>query len=417
VKARAARGRQAPEFSPRWVTELDVAMPVPDLVAPDRSDGRRYERARILIRAKGAPVGYLDVVLSDGALPAARLARALSEHADGAALGPSDDDVTASHDHEAPLVSVVVATRDRGDSLKRTLASLVAMDYPDYEIVVVDSASRTNETQRAIDAFPTSRVILARDALGGLSRARNVGARIAKGQLLAFTDDDVIVDAGWLRAVARGFGRAPDVDCVTGLVPGAELETSAQAFFDARVGWGKLRTARIYDLFEHRCEDPRFPYFTGLLGTGANFAVTRSAFDRVGPFDESLGAGSLSRGGEDLDYFLRILLSYGRIAYEPSALVWHVHRQDNRAVAQQMYGYGSGLTAFICKYLLRGETRRDVIEHLARGTGLFASTARDAYRAAPVPLTTRLAELCGMLAGPIAYLRALHHQRGSRHAA
>jgi GT2 family glycosyltransferase len=410
VKALALRGSQTPEFSPSWVTELELTGPLHDLVAPSRSDGRRYERARILMRAKSAPVGYLDVGLSDGALPAAHLIRALSDHADSPALEPADDD-TGFQELDAPSVSVVVATRDRGESLRRTLGSLVAMDYPDYEIVVVDSGSRTDDAQRAVDAFSGCRVILVREPLEGLSRARNVGTRVARGQLLAFTDDDVIVDRGWLRAVARGFGRAPGIDCVTGLVPGAELETSAQAFFDARVGWGKLRVARLYDLFEHRSDDPRFPYFTGLLGTGANFAVTCSAFNRVGQFDESLGAGSVSRGGEDLDYFLRILLARGRIAYEPSALVWHVHRRDNRAVARQMYGYGSGLTAFICKYLLRGETRRDLIEHLARGSGLFASTAREAYQAAPVPLTTRLAELCGMLAGPIAYLRARHRQR------
>jgi GT2 family glycosyltransferase len=409
MRARAAD--RSPRYAPRWVTEVDVTAPICDLLAPQREDGSRYERARILVRATGEPIGYLDIALSDGRLSAERLARALAEHANGRLVARVEDDPAASRRSDVPFASVVVGSRDRGDSLRRTLGSLAALDYPDFEIVVVDSGSQTDETAMAVDEYRTSRLRLVREPQGGLSRARNVGARSAIGDVLAFTDDDVIVDSGWLRAVARGFARAPGVDCVTGLVSGAELETSAQAFFEARVGWGAVRGPRLYDLGEHRCADPRFPYFTGLLGTGANFALTRSAFDRVGPFDEALGAGSPARGGEDLDYFLRVLLSGGRIAYEPSALVWHVHRQDSRAVTRQMYGYGSGLTAFICKHLLGAETRRDLVAHLVRGSGLFAATAQEAYGAAPVPLTTRLSELCGMVAGPAAYLRSRRRQQ------
>jgi GT2 family glycosyltransferase len=411
MKTRVDHRSPTARFSPRWVTELDVTAPLRELWAPERVDGYRYERARILLRAKDKPIGYLDVDLSDGHVSAQRLARALAEQTDRRLVAWGEDDPAATESSDPPFVSVIVASRDRGDSLRRTLASLAALDYPDFEVVVVDSGSRTDETALAVDEHRTSRLRLVRDPRGGLSRARNLGARRATGSVLAFTDDDVLVDPGWLRAVVRGFARAPAVDCVTGLVCSAELETAAQAFFDARVGWGEVRGPRLYDLGAYRCSDPRFPYFTGLLGTGANFALTRSAFDRVGPFDEALGAGSPSQAGEDLDYFLRILLSNGLIAYEPSALVWHVHRRDGRSVARQMYSYGSGLTAYICKHLLSAATRRDLVSHLVRGSSLFAATAQEAYDAVPATRATRASELCGLAAGPVAYLRSRRRQR------
>jgi GT2 family glycosyltransferase len=404
-------GRRA-QFEPRWVTELDVRAPSTDLVAPLRADGCRYEFARVLVRSGSEPIAYLEVELSNGRLDAARLARQLEERRGGITMPADDcDGAGGGETARSPFVSVIIASRDRGDSLRRALASVVAVDYPAFEIVVVDSASRTDETARAVEEFPTARVRLVREPRGGLSRARNLGARVAAGPLLAFTDDDVVVDRGWLRAIARGFARGPGVDCVTGLVPSAQLETSVQAFFDARVGWGKLQARRLYDLGEHRSADPRFPYFTGLLGTGANFALTRSAFERIGPFDEILGAGSAAHGGEDLDYFLRILLAHGRIAYEPAAVVWHVHRDDPRAMARQLYGYGSGLTAFMCKYLLRRETRWALIRHLLRASAVFAATAHQAYDSASLPLRTQLSEIYGMAAGPVLYLGSRQRQR------
>ncbi|PRC62799.1 glycosyl transferase family 2, partial [Mycobacterium sp. ITM-2017-0098] len=64
----------------------------------------------------------------------------------------------------------------------------------------------------------------------GLSRARNTGLSAATGEVVAFTDDDVVVDRHWLSAIARGFSRGPAVSCVSGIVAAAELRTPAQAY-------------------------------------------------------------------------------------------------------------------------------------------------------------------------------------------
>jgi O-antigen biosynthesis protein len=108
-----------------------------------------------------------------------------------------------------PLVSLVVCTHERPDSLADCLASLDAVAYPSLEIVIVDNAPRTSRTRELIDACEDSRVRDTYAAVPGLSAARNHGVAEARGEVVAFTDDDMKVDAGWVRGWSAGSGAAP----------------------------------------------------------------------------------------------------------------------------------------------------------------------------------------------------------------
>ncbi len=350
---RPSRGqRLRTPLQPTWVSEFELAAPIVDLCPPGGPE-LEYARARILVRLHRQPLGFIVLAMSEGRLAAAdiltgvreQLGEELARHLarDGlqgtpllacglpASLRPSCS-TAGPHPLASPFASVVVCTRDRADSLARTLRSLLALRHDSFEIVV-DNAPRTSATRELVKTLGEQRIRCVLEAQPGLSRARNRGVAAARGEIVAFTDDDVVVDSEWLAAIVRGFTRARGVGCVTGMVPAAELETQAQAYFDSKLDWAESCEARLFDLHEHRPQDDRtYPYSAGLFGAGANFAIRKSVFAAVGSFDEALGVGSPSRGGEDLDYFLRVVLSGRIIAYEPAALVWHLHRRENDAL-------------------------------------------------------------------------------------
>src|SRR6185437_8580535 len=102
----------------------------------------------------------------------------------------------------------------------------------------------------------------------------------------------------------------------------------------------------------------------------------------LGEFDPLLGAGSPTRGGEDLDMFLRVILAGERLSYVPSALVWHRHRADVAALGEQIYSYGYGLGAYLAKHLLSRDLKLTVLGRgLIRQSGVVISRMRQASEA------------------------------------
>jgi GT2 family glycosyltransferase len=331
-------------------------------------------------------------------------ARIAAELGDAQEAPDAPDTAAAPSAIGTPSVTVVVSTRDREDSLRAALRSLLAVDYPDFDVIVVDNAARTDDTANVVISLADPRIRMIKEPVAGLSRARNTGVAHATGRIIAFTDDDVVVDPGWLGALVRGFARDPNVGCVTGMVPSAELETPAQAYFDVKVGWADSCRPRLFDLGAHRVDQPLYPYLAGTFGAGANFAVSRDALAAVGAFDEALGAGSPAKGGEDIDFFLRTILAGQAIAYEPAAIVWHHHRRELSSLRGQMDGYGSGLSAFAFKHLMAPQTAIDVARRVPAGV-LRMRQLRDRGAGDGDPLGLWAPELKGFSRGPLRYLR------------
>src|SRR5207302_9268279 len=143
-------------------------------------------------------------------------------------------------------ITVVVCTRDRPEMLTTCLHALTGLDDDDFDVVIVDN-SASGSARVAFDAVVggDERFRLVDEVRPGLSRARNRGLQEARGDAVAFTDDDVRVDAAWLRGVRLGFGRDSRVGCVTGLVPAAMLDDPVQELFDRKVSWSSsLRRER-----------------------------------------------------------------------------------------------------------------------------------------------------------------------------
>lgn len=250
------------------------------------------------------------------------------------ALSPEDRSCGAS-------VSVIVCTRDRPEQLTRCLDALGRLSAPPKEILVVDNAPRSDETRRLIEKRPGIRYV--REPRPGLSVARNTGIRHSTGDVIAFTDDDVIVHRDWTIRLQQALAR-PDVLAATGLILPAELETEAQFLFQqghGDFGWGYRALtfdARFFEQMKHR----GVPVWH--IGAGANMAFQREAFDRVGLFDERLGAGAAGCS-EDSEMWYRIIAEGGRCRYEPTAVVYHRHRTDMEGLRHQMYHYMRGHVA------------------------------------------------------------------------
>jgi GT2 family glycosyltransferase len=311
-------------------------------------------------------------------------------------------------------ISVVVASDfARQDKLLRCVAGLAGLDYPDYEVIVVD-----NRPQGAPPAdIPGARVV--REPYPGASAARNRGAEVATGEVIAFTDDDVVVDPGWLRALAGRFVREPDVAAVTGLVAPLELETSAQIMFERSdiafpQGLAPLTFRRV-GRFEvaHRAangtERVDSLYKTGEFGS--HMAFRAEALRSVGGYDIALGPGTPARSGEDLGVLIALLCAGRKIAYEPTAIIRHSHRATMTELEAQIYGYGVGFTAMLAAAALRDP--RHLLGLAAVVPAWLRSltagrTADSLPESADLRLLSRIG-LKGKLAGPLAYLRSRAH--------
>jgi GT2 family glycosyltransferase len=219
------------------------------------------------------------------------------------------------------------------------------------------------------------------------------------------------IPTGWLDWSGRSSG--PPAGLVTGLIPTAELETEAQAIFDANIGWFERLRPSLDDLGEHHPGISFFPYSAGVFGAGASFAARREALDDLGPFDEALGAGTPSGGGEDLEYFLRTILAGWTLAYEPAAIVWHVHRHDMGGVTSQVKAYGRCLGAYATKHLMSRQHGLALARRAPAALRILATERRASKAGQTISPRLRALVLLGVLEGPLAYLRG---RRAARRA-
>ena len=423
-------------FRPTQVLEVDISKPLPTL-SPQPSQS--YAKASILVRVCGKPVGMLEVDLNSevsaavlatliwNALGAAIKAQFAPETqarltltAEGLSQAPLSEQTKLGYPADAPLtlVSVIIATHNRTQSLATCLDSLAELDYPHYEVVVVDNAPSNAETFALLQRdYPAVRYV--RENIPGLAVAHNRGLAEARGDIVAFTDDDVRVDAQWLSALVAGFNASShnldgEVGCVTGMIVPAELETPAQVWLEQYGGFNKGFELSVFDLHRHRPESPLYPYTAGVFGSGANMAFKRKVLLELGGFDPALGAGSKGVGGDDLAAFFDVVSLGYALVYQPEALVFHWHRRDYAGLQRQAYGYGVGLTAFLTKSILDKPKRLlDILPLIPQAVfyALSPTSPKNAKKRSDYPKELNRLERKGMLYGPLAYLRSRRHYK------
>jgi GT2 family glycosyltransferase len=180
-----------------------------------------------------------------------------------------------------------------------------------------------------------------------LNFARNAALSAATGDLIAYLDDDVVVDRIWLDGLAAAWRGSPTAGGFTGLVLPLRLDTPAQIFFELRRGFGR---GLARDEFRGaRFDNPLHPVGVGILGAGCNMAFDRALLIRLGGFDEALDTGAPLPGGGDLDIFYRVLRAGRIMVYEPQYAIYHEHRETMAQLSRQYWSWGLGFMAFLAK--------------------------------------------------------------------
>lgn len=283
-----------------------------------------------------------------------------------------------------PMVSIIVCSYNGANTLKECLESLDLLNYPNYEVVLVNDGSKDN-TPELVEAFEKARVEQAA-AEGrklppftnivqknmGLSYARNVGAYASKGDVIAYTDSDCMADPDWLFYL------------VSTLLSGDYCGVGGPNVSPPAVNWVQAAV----------CAAPGGPAHVLLTDTvaehipGCNMAFHRWAFMNIGGFDTEY-----RKAGDDVDFCWRLQTNGGTIAFSPSAIVWHYRRFTLDAFKKQQDGYGEAESMLRFKHLIffgptgtakwKGQIygsprftwlfNRPIIYHGVFGQGLFQS--------------------------------------------
>lgn len=376
--------------APWKIIHLELSQPLETLILPEG-----YQGILAIFCWRGIPLGDLEITAAELPIASSNLSnlavRAISQAVGGQLLAPAFSgalplnksslqsvaipDFSTLINLKSPLkqlenkllsqqtnnISVIICTRNRPKQLHQCLSSLIKLQSLPQEILVVDNAPSSSATKEVVNKFPQVRYIL--EPCPGLSIARNTGISLAKGAIIAFTDDDVEVHPNWLNGIQNAFKNEKTM-AVTGLMLPAELATEAQVNFHLKSGSRWEYQPLIFDSqFFQAMQPVGVPVWR--VGAGANMAFRSKIFDLVGNFNEILGAGA-SGCSEDSEIWYRILAEGWQCRYEPTAVVFHHHRSDLASLQKQMYQYMRGhivaLLVQFTRYRHWGNLKRIVIE-------------------------------------------------------
>jgi len=241
----------------------------------------------------------------------------------------------------AMTVSVIIPTV-RPNTLGATVASIRRQTYTELEIIVVAQGSDPSlrgVTDALAKSDPRIRIVWLEQ--GNLSAARNAGIAAGTGEILALTDDDCEADADWVETMVKIFGERPEI----GLMGGAVIAPPARPFTISTCPSAQVKELS-YQPSKSGWEAPH-----GLYLIGANMGLRRSVFERVGPFDPSMGAGSGYPSCEDVDYGLRCELADVGILTSPRLVIRHTHgrRYGLRPFLKHHKNYAYGRGALVVK--------------------------------------------------------------------
>ncbi len=230
------------------------------------------------------------------------------------------------HPARTPMVSVVICAYNAERTMLPCMESLRRLKYPNYEVIVVDDGSRDRTAEIAME-FPEFRLI--RQPNKGLSVARNVGLYAARGEIVAYTDSDCVVDPDWLTLMVRAMVDG-NFDGCGGPNYAPHEEGRVEGCVAAAPG-APCHVLVADDRAEHLA--------------GCNMVFTKTALIAIGGFDPQF-----TSAGDDVDICWRMLDAGFGLGYCPAAFVWHFRRNTVKAYYGQQRGYGRAEAALYLKY-------------------------------------------------------------------
>ncbi len=230
-----------------------------------------------------------------------------------------------------PLVSIIIPAYNSEKTMGKCLDSLLKLDYPDYEIIIIDDGS-TDSTPEILKQYPKVKTITTQNS--GPSKARNTGIWEARGDFIAFTDADCIVDHNWIKELFKGFKsdrvagvggdqKSPEDEC--------EFGRDVQGFMKA-IGFVSdyLKTGDAPETVKHN--------------PSCNVMYRKEVLKEAGLFDEQLWPG------EDVDLDFKIRRMGYSLYYNPNAIVYHYRPKTRASFARMMKRYGWAQGYLVNKY-------------------------------------------------------------------
>jgi GT2 family glycosyltransferase len=305
-----------------------------------------------------------------------------------------------------PTCTVIICTRDRPKELNRCLEAVAELDYPNFDVLVVDNAPSDDQARQVAIGWGARYVL---EPTVGLSRARNRGARTSGAEIVAFLDDDSLPEAEWLARLAAPFND-PSVMAVTGRIVAPDEQP--QSPLTPVSGSDNGNREAVFDL--------KTPFWFeranfGGIGDGGNMAFRRRAFDIWPGFDERLGRGAVIDGGEEHNAFFSLLERGYRIAQARTAVVYHSVPRDEKELRAWLLRNLASAAAYTVLIFVEHPAHRRVAMKYAfealRGTTRpwRLPIARPRRR-----VVSRLRMLLALVHGPLLYYRSLLRQNEIR---
>lgn len=239
-------------------------------------------------------------------------------------------------------VSAAICTRNRADLIGQAVASVLANNHPDFELIIIDQ-SDADDTRQAIApmlaSHPNLRYI--HTTRVGLSAAYNTAIAHTTGEIIAFTDDDCVAPNDWLSQVERSFAQHPDAALLYGQVMMPSTLKDAPGVVPV-LGIAATRRISRRDGFK-------------IYGMGANFAARRRLFTTIGGFDEVLGGGGPLRSSQDFDLQYRVYRAGLVTLLSPNVKVDHYGLRSAADWPKTLFAYGVGDGGFYMKHVRCGD--------------------------------------------------------------
>jgi len=339
------------------IFEIELADPLPEIAVPADCSGMAA-----VIRLRGTPVGFfMEPMRGPATLGSSELASRILRHAGKQIVSERiyREKKPLVAPARSPAIDIAICTHNRPDALAACLKSLFTTGeiHGPIRVLVIDNAPPDDRTREVAAAFPAVRYVL--EPKPGLDFARNRAIEEAEGELLAFLDDDVTVDPGWLERLQDAWAANPDAGAFLGPILPMELETRAQIVFERMGGFGKSFERIRYGSTLPDVET--YPVGAGIFGAGANMVFRLDVLRKLGGFDDALDTGAPLPGGGDLDMFYRVARAGYALVREPGMLVFHQHRREYGKLRRQMWTWGLGAMAYITKsWRAEPEQRRKI---------------------------------------------------------
>ncbi|MFH8038989.1 MAG: glycosyltransferase [Candidatus Aenigmatarchaeota archaeon] len=241
-----------------------------------------------------------------------------------------------------PLVSIVIPTKNNENTIEKCLNSILLLNYQNFEVIVVNDGSQ-DKTQQILEKFKEkfehkniSYTILKTDGVGP-SAARNLAIKIARGEYIAFTDADCIVDREWLNELIKGFEFSSEVMGVGGDQKSPEDDTD----------FGKLVNLFMHIIgfvTEYVKSENKQKFSETSHNPTCNVMYKKEVFDKVGYFLEGLWPG------EDVELDYRIKKMGYKLLYNPNAMVYHYRPNTFKKFIDMMTRYGEVQAKLVKRY-------------------------------------------------------------------